>query len=86
MSAQLARPRRRVAITGIGCVTPLGIGVDALWNGLRAERSVVRGASRFDASIFRSQCAAEVDGFDAETYLDARRVKRHLRVVFQDLP
>ncbi|MCC6245224.1 MAG: beta-ketoacyl-ACP synthase II [Gemmatimonadaceae bacterium] len=76
MSASLARPRRRVAITGIGCVTPLGIGVDALWQGLRAERSVVRAASRFDASIFRSQCAAEVDDFDAEAYLDARRVKR----------
>ena len=68
--------RRRVAITGIGCVTPLGTGVDALWQGLRAERSVVRAASRFDASIFRSQCAAEVDGFDAETYLDAKRVRR----------
>ncbi len=68
--------RRRVAITGIGCVTPLGIGVEALWEGLRAERSVVRAASRFDASIFRSRCAAEVDGFDAEQYLDPRRVKR----------
>ena len=68
--------RRRVAITGIGCVTPLGIGVESLWSGLRAERSVVRAASRFDASIFRSRCAAEVDGFDAEDYLDPRRVKR----------
>ncbi len=68
--------RRRVAITGIGCVTPLGTGVEALWQGLRAERSVVRAASRFDASIFRSRCAAEVDGFDAEQYLDPRRVKR----------
>ncbi len=68
--------RRRVAITGIGCVTPLGTGVDGLWQGLRAERSVVRAASHFDASIFRSQCAAEVDGFDAEAYLDAKRVRR----------
>ena len=68
--------RRRVAITGIGCVTPLGTGVEALWSGLRAERSVVRAASHFDASIFRSQCAAEVDGFDAEQYLDAKRVRR----------
>jgi 3-oxoacyl-[acyl-carrier-protein] synthase II len=68
--------RRRVAITGIGCVTPLGIGVEALWSGLRAERSVVGPATRFDSSIFRSQCAAEVPGFDAEDYLDPRRVKR----------
>lgn len=68
--------RRRVAITGIGCVTPLGTGVEALWKGLRAERSVVRAGSRFDTSIFRSQCAAEVDGFNAEDHLDAKRVKR----------
>lgn len=74
--AASARSRRRVAITGIGCVTPLGTGVESLWDGLRAERSVVRAASRFDASIFRSRCAAEVDGFDPEQYLDARRVKR----------
>ena len=71
-----ASNRRRVAITGIGCVTPLGIGVEALWAGLRVERSVVRAATRFDSSIFRSRCAAEVDGFDAEDYLDPRRVKR----------
>ena len=68
--------RRRVAITGIGCVTPLGTGVNALWEGLRAEQSVVRAASRFDASIFRSRCAAEVEDFEPEQYLDARRVKR----------
>ena len=68
--------RRRVAITGIGCVTPLGIGVEALWSGLRAERSVVRTATRFDVSIFRSHCAAEVEGFKAADYLDAKRVKR----------
>ena len=68
--------RRRVAITGIGCVMPLGTGVEAMWQGLRNEQSVVRAATRFDTSIFRSQCAAEVEGFDAEQYLDPRRVKR----------
>jgi 3-oxoacyl-[acyl-carrier-protein] synthase II len=67
---------RRVVITGIGCITPLGIGVEALWQGLRAERSVVGPATRFDSSIFRSQCAAQVDGFDAADHLDAKRVKR----------
>lgn len=71
-----SRGRRRVAITGIGCVTPIGTGVEGLWNGLRAERSVVTAASHFDPSIFRSQCAAQVNDFDAEHYLDAKRVKR----------
>ncbi len=68
--------KRRVAITGIGCVTPLGVGVEQLWTGLRAERSVVQAATRFDTSIFRSQCAAEVRDFDAADFLEARRVKR----------
>jgi len=69
-------PRRRVAITGIGCVTPIGTGVDALWAGLKAERSVVAPITCFDSSIYRSQCAAEIHGFDATDYLDPRRVKR----------
>lgn len=76
MHSATASSRRRVAITGIGCVTPLGIGVEAMWSALRAEQSVVRAATRFDTSIFRSQCAAEVVDFNAEDYLDARRVKR----------
>jgi len=71
-----APSRRRVAITGIGCVTPIGIGVEALWQGLRAERSAVVAATRFDASIYRSQCAAQIDGFDATQWIDAKRVKR----------
>ena len=68
--------RRRVAITGIGCVTPIGTGVEALWQGLRAERSAVVPATRFDASIYRSQCAAQIDDFDATHWIDAKRVKR----------
>lgn len=68
--------RRRVAVTGIGCVTPIGVGVEGLWAGLRAERSVVQRADRFDVSIYRSQCAAQVNGFDATDWIDAKRVKR----------
>ena len=68
--------RRRVAITGIGCITPIGTGVNELWSGLRAERSAVRAATRFDASIFRSRCTAQVDDFDATRWLDPKRVKR----------
>lgn len=68
--------RRRVVITGIGCLTPIGTGVDGLWEGLRAERTAVGPVTRFDASIFRSRCAAEVPGFDPEAWIDPRRVKR----------
>ncbi len=72
----MSRTRRRVAITGIGCITPIGTGVDGLWNGLRAERSAVTAITRFDASIFRSRCNAAVSDFDAAAFLDERRVKR----------
>lgn len=68
--------KRRVVITGIGCVTPIGTGVEELWKGLRAERSAVTNVTRFDPGIFRSQCAAEVHDFEADKYLDAKRVKR----------
>ena len=50
--------QRRVVITGIGAVTPIGISREAMWNGLRAQRSAVREVSRFDSSLFKSRIAA----------------------------
>lgn len=73
---RFSSPRRRVAITGIGCVTPIGTGVDAFWQGLQARKSAVTRARRFDVEIFRSHCAAEVPDFDAARYIDPKRVKR----------
>jgi len=67
--------RRRVAITGIGALTPIGISRDALWNGLQAHRSAIRPVTRFDASIYRSQIAAEID-FHPADFLEERRVRR----------
>jgi len=67
--------RRRVAITGIGAVTPIGITREALWNGLRARKSAVREVSRFDASLFRSRIAAEID-FQPTDFIEARRAKK----------
>ena len=67
---------RRVAITGIGAITPIGTGRDALWAGIRAERSAVRSMSRFDPSVFRSHNAAEVNDFAAEDHIESKRAKR----------
>ncbi len=67
--------RRRVVITGIGAVTPIGIGGEAMWAGLQAGKSAVRPITFFDASIYRSRIAAEID-FDPNDFLEERRVKR----------
>jgi len=69
-------PERRVVVTGIGPVTPIGVGLDDFWNGLRGARSVVRRLTRFDPSPFRSQLAAEVDGFEPARWMEPRRAKR----------
>ena len=68
--------RRRVAITGIGAITPIGVGASALWEGLRAQKSAVGTVTRFDASIWRSTNAAEVNDFDALDWFDRKKVKR----------
>ena len=70
------RTVRRVVVTGIGCVTPIGTGVEGLWAGLRAGRSAVRAITRFDAAPFRSRIAAELPDFRPGDFLDARRARR----------
>jgi 3-oxoacyl-[acyl-carrier-protein] synthase II len=67
---------RRVVVTGIGAVTPVGFGVEGLWSGVLSGYSAVRRATRFDASSFRSQLAAEIDGFDPLDYMDAKAARR----------
>jgi 3-oxoacyl-[acyl-carrier-protein] synthase II len=65
-----------VAVTGIGAVTPIGLGRQGLWDGLRREESAVSTLTRFDPSAWRSHNAAQVDDFDAADFMDAKRVKR----------
>jgi 3-oxoacyl-[acyl-carrier-protein] synthase II len=68
--------RRRVAVTGIGAVTPIGLGRQGLWDGLRRERSAVATLTRFDPSMWRSHNAAQVDDFYAADFMEAKKVKR----------
>lgn len=76
----LKRPRR-VVITGMGCVTPLGIGRDAFWEGLITGRSGVRTIQAFDASNSPVQIAAEVPDFDWESHLNPKDRKHVPRTV-----
>ncbi len=66
----------RVVVTGLGAVSPLGIGARAMWDGAKAGRSAVRRITRFDPDPFTTQIAAEVDGFDPSSYLDRKAVRR----------
>jgi 3-oxoacyl-[acyl-carrier-protein] synthase II len=65
----------RVAVTGIGVVTPLGIGIDAFWRNVRAEAVAVRRITRFPVEGYASQIAGEIDTFDASAYVGAKRVR-----------
>ncbi len=67
---------RRVVITGVGAVTPIGTGADGLWAGLAARTSAVREITRFDPTPFRSRIAAEIADFRPQDHLDAKRAKR----------
>ncbi len=67
---------RRVVVTGLGAVTPLGADVPSLWEGLVAGRSGIRRISSFDPSRLRCQIAGEIPDFDAEASLDHKLVRR----------
>ena len=68
--------RRRVVVTGIGAVTPIGTSAAGLWEGVRARRSAVRTLSRFDPEPYRSRNAAEVADFVPSDFMEAKKVKR----------
>lgn len=74
-------PGRRVVVTGIGVVSPIGTGKDAFWAGLMAGRSGVGRITRFDPAGFDTTIAAEVRDFDASAYMDKKEVRRNDRFV-----
>ena len=69
-------PRKRVVITGLGLITPLGGDVESSWAALKAGKSGIARISRFDASILETQIAGEVKDFDPLQYLDRKEVRR----------
>ena len=72
---------RRVAITGLGAVTPIGIGTEAYWSGLIAGRSGVGLVTRFDTADIGTKIAAEVKDFEVETYVERKEARRMDRFV-----
>ena len=75
MARRLAQ-NRRVVVTGLGVISPLGNDVDTFWRRLVAGESGVGEITRFDTTGYKVHIAAEVKDFDAEAYLDKRKVRR----------
>lgn len=67
---------KRVVVTGLGAVTPLGNDIDAYWNALVSGQSGSDTITLFDASKFKTQFACEVKGFVPEDFIDKKEVKR----------
>ena len=72
---------KRVGLTGIGVITPIGIGKDAFWRGLMEGRSGVRRITAFDPAPYDTQIAGEVRDFDASQFMDRKEVRRNDRFV-----
>jgi 3-oxoacyl-[acyl-carrier-protein] synthase II len=73
--------KRRVVATGLGLITPLGIGIEKSWEGLVQGRSGIRKITHFDASAFPTQIAGEVDGFNPEDYIEIKEIKKMDRFI-----
>jgi len=68
--------KRRVVVTGIGMISPLGVGNEPTWNGLVEGRSGIGRITKFDVSAFTCQIAGEVRGFDPEQWMEKKEVKK----------
>jgi 3-oxoacyl-[acyl-carrier-protein] synthase II len=72
---------RRVVVTGIGLITPVGLGTEATWEGLLQGRSGIGRISQFDPTGFATQIAGEVRDFRAEDYIEPKEVKKMDRFI-----
>ena len=67
---------RRVVVTGMGAITPLGLNVDEFWNGIKEGKHGFGEITKFDASEYKAHLAGEVKGFVGKEYMDVKAAKR----------
>jgi 3-oxoacyl-[acyl-carrier-protein] synthase II len=72
---------KKVVVTGIGLITPLGVGVGKTWDFLLQGRSGIRRITQFDAEQFPTKIAGEVDGFNPEDYIEPKEIKKMDRFI-----
>jgi 3-oxoacyl-[acyl-carrier-protein] synthase II len=75
-SLDLGDEDQRIVITGIGLVTPYGVGIDPFWQGVSGGHSAIRPITHFDASAYPCRIAGEVPHFEAIDFLESREVRR----------
>jgi 3-oxoacyl-[acyl-carrier-protein] synthase II len=73
--------RRRVVVTGMGMVSPVGVGVEESWQALVAGKSGIGPITLFDASTFPTRIAGEVRGFEPDKFMDRKEVRRNDRFI-----
>ena len=74
-------PDRRVVVTGIGLVSPLGVGTAETWQGIVDSRSGIGPITQFDASEYPTRIAGEVPGFEATDYIERKEIKKSDRFI-----
>jgi len=73
--------KKKVVVTGLGLLTPLGIGLQESWDGIVGGRSGIVRITQFDTSGFPTQIAGEVKGFNAEDYIELKEIKKMDRFI-----
>lgn len=68
--------KRRVVITGIGAITPLGLDASVTWEGILNSKSGIKRISRFETDYLQCKIAGEIEGFNPEDYIEPRNVKK----------
>ncbi|MDC1072648.1 beta-ketoacyl-ACP synthase II [Gammaproteobacteria bacterium] len=72
---------RKVVVTGLGCISPVGNDLDSTWTGLTSGQNGINTVSHFDASDLPTRIAGEANGFDPETRLGAKEIRRMDRFI-----
>ena len=72
---------RRVVVTGMGAVTPIGIGVENFWNGIKNNQVGIQIIDRFDPTEFKAKVAAQVNDFNPKDYTDPKSEKEWISSV-----